>query len=131
MRRHSRGFTLIEVTIALTLLVTVLAASWTLLSGAQRNERMLWDEFSANELAVSQLERATSSRTLEITPVAGSPVEIADANPDLPQVTMTQFVTAVDERPELVDVRVLIAWNDAATHSSRSLERTMRMRISR
>jgi prepilin-type N-terminal cleavage/methylation domain-containing protein len=131
MQTRAHGFTLIEVTIALTLLVTVLAASWTVLSGAQRNERLLWDEFLASELAVSQLERTTAAKSCVLTPPAGTVLEISDAHPDLADLKVTLIATAVDQRSDLVEIRVIVAWTEATMHATSSLERSTRMRTSR
>ena len=129
MRRRARGFTLLEVIIALALLVTVIIASWSLLCSGQRNERFLWDEFAASELALSSLERATSADVLELTPNDGRP--LVDAlNPQLPELKVTLYVTPVAERKDLRDVRVTVAWTDNSTHIQRTLERAARKRVS-
>ena len=126
MRTSTRGFTLLEVVIALTLLVTVLAASWTLLSSAQRNEHFMWDEFAA----VSQLERVCAREKLDATPTSGSALSADLHDSKLPELTVTLFVTAAADRADLQDVRVAVAWLDASTHAPRSLERTARRRVS-
>lgn len=129
MRTRARGFTLLEVVIALTLLVTVLAASWTLLGSAQRNEHVLWDEFTANELAISQLERVCARRTLETTPVNGQVLNVEPGESQLPELKMTLFVANAPNTALLADVRVVVAWQDSSTHTPRSLERSTRRRV--
>ena len=126
--RDAKGFTLLEVIIALGLLVTVLAASWSLLRSGQRNERFLWDEFAASELALSSLERATAADVLELTPNEGRALEAR--NPQLPELKVTLFLTPVAGRADLRDVRVSVAWTDNSTHEPRTLERAARKRVS-
>ncbi len=126
--QRANGYTLLEVIIALGLLVTVLAASWSLLRSGQRNERFLWDEFTASELALSNLERAIAADVLELTPSDGRVIDTL--NPQLPELKITLFVTSSAERKDLRDIRVTVAWTDNSTHATRTLERAARKRVS-
>src|SRR5438105_517514 len=61
---RQRGFTLLELSVALAILLTTLIATWSVIGGARRNERAMWDELLAAELAASALEQASAAEQL-------------------------------------------------------------------
>ena len=68
---HPRAFTLIEMVFALGILVTLLASVAALNSRFDARQRQLWEEFTANELATTVLERTLAAGPLEATPEEG------------------------------------------------------------
>ena len=137
MRR--RGFTILEVSIALALLVTALVAAWAAVAGANRNQRRFWDELAAAELAASVLEEAFAADRCEPTPPEGRPAAVAalpgQAAPVLPpEMQAVLHVRPAAGREELLELRVKVTWraaNASAGEGLATMERALTRRARR
>jgi hypothetical protein len=122
----------LELSIALALLVVAMMAAWSVIGGARRNERMLWDELTANELATSVLEQTYAGDPPELTPSDGRVVSAPkSATPILPELKITLFVTAVAGRDDLCEVKAHVSWQaepSAGGPRERVVERSMTLR---
>jgi type II secretory pathway pseudopilin PulG len=134
-----RGFTILEVCIALALLVTALVAAWAAVAGANRNQRRFWDELAAAELATSVLEEAFTAERCEPTPPEGRPVAVAasprQAAPLLPpEMQAVLHVQPVAGREDLLELRAKVTWrpaNATVGELPSTLERTVTRRARR
>lgn len=137
--RRSWGFTLLEVGIAFSVLVTALVGAWGFVFTAERHQRVLWDELVAGELAASALEEAFAEPSLTPTPSEGKLVTPWKGNgPEplvlLPGLQMVLHLTPVPKEEALVDMRVSVTWQRegaGAVEVPCSIERTARRRIRR
>jgi prepilin-type N-terminal cleavage/methylation domain-containing protein len=125
-----RGFTLVETTVALALLVICCGGAWLVLGSANHSQRVLWDDLVASELAVSALEQVLSRDSLALTPPAGRAIELQPAGkPEaLPNLSVTLHVTAVADQPEMREVRAVVEWRENARAPAQKIERTLRRR---
>ena len=122
-----RGFTLLETTVALGVLFTALIAAWSVVGGARRSERALWDEFAANELATSLLERVYADGNLQPTKPEGAPVALPSPEP-LPGAKATLFVAPASDRADMVEIKAVVQWTGEVNAQPCSVERTIRRR---
>lgn len=129
---HTRGFTILEVSIALAILVTALAATWSVVFQANRHQRALWEEWTAHELAVSALEDAGGTGVVAFTPPDGRPFEFRElACEPLSGLRMVLHVRPTPERRDLCDLQVVVSWQPQGGGTERKLERTARRRLPR
>jgi type II secretory pathway pseudopilin PulG len=127
------GYTLIELGVALAILMTVLLASWSVIGGARRNERALWDELVASQLATSVLERACAEEKLNATPSEGCSVDFSSLHGTqiLPELKVTLFVSGTGDQDDLCDLKAVVTWQSepsAGEPITRRLEQTIRTR---
>ncbi|HYG77485.1 MAG TPA: hypothetical protein VEK08_20930 [Planctomycetota bacterium] len=125
-----RGFTLLEMGIALGVLLTALIAASVLIHAAGRHQRLVWQDAIAAELATSTLEKALADPDLQPTPVAGKAITIqppgrANSSEVLPGVRAVLHVTALAGRTDLLHIRAVVSWTcaDSGESTDRSVER--------
>lgn len=106
-----RGFTLIEISVALAILAIVLTASASYIQHLRANDAQQWDEFCAHELAVSVLQE-----------IRASPPEVGESDfklagpaseklsTTLPDAKIRVHVTPAGEKAELLEARVVVTW---------------------
>jgi type II secretory pathway pseudopilin PulG len=117
MIKMARAYFLIELGVALSLLMIILAAASFALHNSYLHQAVLWEELIANELAVSALERAVAEDRLACTPAEGRPLDAhpeqelaGSTTPPLQGLALTLYVEKVPGQAGLAEVRVAVAW---------------------
>jgi hypothetical protein len=122
-----------ELGIALAMLLVTLMASLSVIGGARRNERAMWDELIAGQLVTSALEQALVEEKLEVTPPEGRAVEFSNRQRTqlLPELKVTLFVTHAEGRDDLCELKAVVTWQSEPSASDpimRTVEQTSRRR---
>ncbi|MCY3020424.1 MAG: prepilin-type N-terminal cleavage/methylation domain-containing protein [Planctomycetota bacterium] len=126
-----RGFTLLEVTVAFGIFLTVLVAVWALLGRSNRHQELLWDEFVAAELAASALEQAFAADRCELTPPQGVPVQFPPLSTTGAEkqlgVRVVLHVAPVAGQSGLRELKAVVQWDQRG--QPRTLTRTLLRRV--
>lgn len=112
--RNARGITLIETAVALVLLTIAIATSASYSQSFRLQDAVLWDEFCADELALSVLE---DLRTKPPAITAATGIAYQTSGPQNEKLSTTLSDTKVNVRvlpaegePALLEVRVEVSW---------------------
>jgi type II secretory pathway pseudopilin PulG len=118
---QSRGYIMIELTFALSMLVVVIGAASMVIINGNREQMLLWEEFQAGELAHSALEHALArDADLKMSP---------DECVTLPDAALKIVRIPIEDQPGLESVRTTVTWSNALNALPRKVERTVRRRI--
>ena len=127
-----RAYLMIEVAFSLGMLAVVLAAASVAISRGYQHQNGLWEEFVAEELAGSALERALADPHPAV--FGAQNVTPADTPALLPGLSVTLETLAVSEHPELAALRVTVRWKRGSgplVGQPQELRRETRRRIVR
>jgi len=119
-----RGYIMIEVCVVLAMLMSLVVIVALVISGSNRQQTMMWDEFVASELAVSALEHRRSGSPIA-TGTAGDPVEELKIVPEvLPGVSTRVVIQTAPEQGVFYE-RAIVSWQRSASIGPLTVEREM------
>jgi prepilin-type N-terminal cleavage/methylation domain-containing protein len=134
---RTRGFTLLEVSIAFGLLAIAIMMTSLLVSGLERHQRALWEDAIAESLAVSTLEKTIAEAKLDPTLAEGREILVEKAPSGvqiLPDVKSVLFIHSIPEEKGIVELQVQVSWTFSElvpNGQTRTLTRTLRWRNSK
>ena len=131
--RLQRGFTLLEMSIAFTVLVTGMLGTWGMLARGQQAGQRLWEETIAHELAASALERAMLEENFQPTEPEGRGISMETSARSLlpPEIKVVLHVSPVSGSERLFEFRAVASWLPTAGRFNglrAQVQRRMRLR---